>query len=76
MRLAHQHPEECPFLVPVTADRLWLHPVSVYCRRPEGRPRVPAPTSLACVCMTHAHLVCPGYLAGLHGSASASRPAR
>ena len=24
----------CPFLVPVVADRLWMRPIGVYCRRP------------------------------------------
>ncbi len=53
---------ECPFLVPVMADRLWRDRTSVYCRRPDGRVRVPSPTTVACICATHAHLVCPDYL--------------
>jgi hypothetical protein len=55
----------CPFLVPVTADRLWLEPRSAFCRRPGARPRVPGATTVACICMTPAYLVCPGYLAGM-----------
>jgi hypothetical protein len=51
-------------LVPVMADQLWLSPTSVYCRRPNGRVRVPAAATLACICTTPAHLVCPDYLAG------------
>lgn len=56
--------QECPMLVPVMADQLWLSPTSVYCRRPNGRVRVPAAATLACICTTPAHLVCPDYLAG------------
>jgi hypothetical protein len=56
------HVEECPFLVAVVADRLWRDPTSAYCRRPDGRVRVPARSTMACICMTQAHLVCPGYL--------------
>ena len=54
---------ECPYLFPVMADRLWLEPRGAYCRRPGGSVRVPASTTIACICMTAAHLVCPGYLA-------------
>lgn len=54
--------EPCPFLMPVMADRLWLLPTGCYCRRPDGRVRVPAPATLTCICLTPAHLVCPGYL--------------
>ncbi|OGK88317.1 MAG: hypothetical protein A2X52_12620 [Candidatus Rokubacteria bacterium GWC2_70_16] len=57
-------PEMCPFLVPVTADRLWMYPVGAYCRRPGGGVRVPAPATLASVCATPAHRACGGYRAG------------
>lgn len=53
----------CPFLVPVVADRLWLYPLGVYCRRPEQRLRVPTATTLARVCSTPSHVGCPGYRA-------------
>ena len=54
---------ECPFLVPVMADRLWLHPVGTYCRRPDGRVRVPSSrTTLPLICLTAAHFLCPGYM--------------
>jgi len=26
--------EYCPYLAPVTADRMWVFPVSAYCHRP------------------------------------------
>lgn len=51
----------CPFLVPVVADRLWLYPVAVYCRRPIARVRVPAQATLAQTCTTAAHGACQGY---------------
>jgi hypothetical protein len=54
--------EECPFLVPVMADRLWLCPTRAYCRRPNGRVRVPAASTVDCICGTRAHLLCAGYL--------------
>ena len=57
--------EPCPFLVAVMADHLWPRPVSNYCRRPDGRLRVPAPVAVTCICMTPAHLVCAGYLAAV-----------
>ncbi len=59
---ASREVESCPFLIPVMADRLWLTPVRAYCRRPDRRVRVAAATTLTCICMTPAHLVCPGYL--------------
>ena len=37
----------CPFLVPVVADRLWMRPIGVYCRRPGRRVRVPTEATLA-----------------------------
>jgi hypothetical protein len=54
---------ECPFLVPVIADRLWLYPVSAYCHRPDHSVRVPGPITLARVCTTLSHLRCPEYCA-------------
>jgi hypothetical protein len=53
----------CPFLTPVVADRLFVYPVSVYCRRNQARPRIPAGHTLADVCLTEAHGDCPGYRA-------------
>jgi hypothetical protein len=58
---AFEDSEECPFLVPVVADRLWLHPLGVYCRRPGHPVRVPASSTLARVCSTVAHERCEGY---------------
>jgi hypothetical protein len=66
--------EQCPFLVAVMADPLWPRPVSDYCRRPDGRLRVPAPVRVACICMTPAHLVCAGYLASAGGGLDGPLP--
>jgi hypothetical protein len=55
-------PGYCPFLVPVMADRLWMCPIGVYCRRP-GRPaRIPAVSTVACCC-TAEYGRCESYLA-------------
>jgi hypothetical protein len=60
--------ERCPFL----ADRLWRNPTAAYCGRPDARLRVPsAQTTLACICSTRAHLVCPAYLERTGGEAAA-----
>jgi hypothetical protein len=53
--------EQCPFVVPVIADRLWRRPLGVYCRRPRHPVRVPASSTLARVCSTVAHDRCEGY---------------
>ena len=63
-REASMTPTVCPYLVHVMADRLWMTPRSVYCRRPDGRIRLPGRETVDCICATHAHLLCPGYLAG------------
>ena len=52
---------QCPFLIPVVADGLWLYPVPAYCRRPDAPVRVPAPGTLARVCTTPEHERCPGF---------------
>jgi len=57
--------QECPFLVPVTADRIWIFPVSAYCRRPGHATRVPAPGTIASVCTRPEHCECAGFRAGL-----------
>jgi hypothetical protein len=51
----------CPFLMPVTADVLWMYPTPGYCRRPDGPVRVPARETLVRVCATPAHVGCPGF---------------
>ncbi len=56
--------KECPYLIPVVADRLWMYPVGAYCRRPDGKPRIPGSSTIASVCTTPAHCSCAGYLAG------------
>jgi hypothetical protein len=59
----------CPFLVPVVADRLWMRPIGMYCRRPGRRVRVPAESTLARWC-TAQYRRCDGY-----ADASAGRSA-
>lgn len=66
--MKQQETDQCPFLIPVVADPLWLYPVGVYCRRPDGPLRMPAVATLARVCTTRAHRDCEGY------RSSAARP--
>ncbi|HTO11206.1 MAG TPA: hypothetical protein VMQ51_06515 [Candidatus Binatia bacterium] len=63
----------CPFLVPVVADRLWLCPTSVYCRRPDARLRAPAAATLARTCVRPAHTACPGYREAMRASSGGRR---
>jgi hypothetical protein len=53
--------DQCPFLIPVMADGLWMYPVPAYCRRPSAPVKVPAPGTLARVCTTCQHAQCPGF---------------
>lgn len=64
----------CPFLVPVVADRLRVYPVTAHCRTPDGRVRVPIGVAATCICMTPAHLLCPGYLASVGQPPRGKRP--
>ena len=50
----------CPFLFPVVADRLWMRPIGVYCRRPGRRVRIPAASTLT-QCCTAQYRLCDGY---------------
>jgi hypothetical protein len=59
--MRESHDEGCPFLVPVTADRLWLYPTSAFCRRPGARVRAPAAATLARTCAGSTHVACPGF---------------
>jgi len=68
-RLGVARRSECPWLVSVTADRLWMYPAGAYCRRPDRRVRVPASGTLANVCATPAHIECAGYCASVLASA-------
>jgi hypothetical protein len=53
----------CPCLVPVVNDRLFIVNTGVYCRRPDGRVRVPTRRTLLDVCMTRSYQDCAGYRA-------------
>ena len=50
----------CPFLFSVVADRLWMRPIGVYCRRPGQAVRIPA-TSTLTRCCTGDYRLCEGY---------------
>jgi hypothetical protein len=52
----------CPCLVPVVNDYLSIVNTGVYCRRPDGRVRVPARRTLLEVCMSAEYHHCAGYL--------------
>lgn len=54
-------PGQCPFLIPVVADTLWVWPVPAVCRRPDTRVKVPSRETLMRVCMTSGHPECPGF---------------
>jgi hypothetical protein len=51
----------CPFLIPVTADGLWMYAVPAYCRRPDTPVKVPARGTLTRVCATGEHARCPAF---------------
>ncbi len=53
--------DRCPYLVDVTADWLWLYPNGVFCRRPDGRVRVPALATVAGRCDGEHFHECDGY---------------
>ena len=50
----------CPFLVPVTADHMFMYPVSAFCRRPNHPVRVPAASTVMRMCGTREYRKCPG----------------
>jgi hypothetical protein len=52
---------QCPFLIPVMVDALWMSPTSAYCRRPGAPMRVPGRETLERVCTTPAHAGCGGF---------------
>ena len=56
--------DQCPFLIPVVADGLWMYPVPAYCRRPDASVKVPSRWTLTRVCTTDEHARCPGFQAG------------
>lgn len=54
--------DNCPCLVPVVNDYLSIVNTGVYCRRPDGRVRVPARRTLLEICMSAEYRRCAGYL--------------
>ena len=52
---------QCPFLIPVVADQLWMYPVPAYCRRPGAPVKVPVLEALVRLCTTGEHARCPGF---------------
>ena len=53
--------DQCPFLITVTVDGLWMHPGPAYCRRPDAQVKVPARGTLMRVCTTCEYARCPGF---------------
>ena len=53
----------CPFLIPVVADHLWMHPLSAYCHRPEAPVKAPALETFFHFCLGPEHVHCPGFQA-------------
>jgi hypothetical protein len=52
----------CPFLTPKASGPPPAFSISVYCRRPNGRVRVPPRDQLMFLCTAGHHHACPGYL--------------
>jgi len=52
---------QCPYLIPVIADTLWMSPTSAYCHRPDAGVKVPARETVERVCTTPAHADCAGF---------------
>jgi hypothetical protein len=63
--------DPCPYLVPVTADALWVYPVAAFCRRPDHPIQVPGAATIEERCATMGHRRCPGYLAAGGGASPA-----
>ncbi len=57
--------DRCPYLVPLIANRLWVYPVSAYCRRPHDSVRIPGVETFVRLCLTDRYVTCPGYRASL-----------
>lgn len=52
---------QCPFLIAVMVDALWMSPTSAYCRRPDAPVKVPGRETVERVCTTAAHAGCAGF---------------
>ena len=62
--------DQCPFLIAVMADSLWMLPVPAYCRRPDARVKVPSRETLMRVCTTTGHARCRGFQTSARREAS------
>jgi hypothetical protein len=51
----------CPYLTPKLSGRPATFSVPVYCRKPNGRVRVPSRDQLMALCTAGHHHDCPGY---------------
>lgn len=67
--MARTRPAICPFLIPVTADHLWLYPTGVYCHPPGRRVRMPARATLVRLCLGPEYVRCAGYRDGVRARA-------
>jgi hypothetical protein len=64
---------QCPFLIPVMADLLWMCPVPAYCRRPGAGVKVPARATFLRLCTTPEHARCLGFQLSARPEASPAR---
>jgi hypothetical protein len=55
--------DQCPYLVGVTADWLWLYPRGVFCADGRGKIRVPAGATIETRCTCDSYRECEGYRA-------------
>jgi hypothetical protein len=53
----------CPCLMPLVNDQLVMVPTRVFCRRSDGRIRLPARATLLTTCTSGAYRECAGYRA-------------
>jgi hypothetical protein len=63
--------DQCPYLVAVTADWLWLYPRGVFCADGRGKIRVPASATIEARCTCGSYRECEGYVAATAKTATA-----